>query len=59
MVFEMATCGGCRTSEMACSFHHTGEFNPSVSSIGIVERAGQDGVCVHLEEKQYIKKTCG
>jgi Fe-S-cluster-containing dehydrogenase component len=51
MIFEMPACGGCRTCEMACSFHHTGEFNPTVSSIKIVEREGQDGFYVHLWEK--------
>jgi Fe-S-cluster-containing hydrogenase component 2 len=51
MVFEMPNCGGCRTCEMACSFHHTGEFNPSISSIRIVEIAGQEGFLIHLEEK--------
>ena len=38
--FEMPTCGGCRTCEMACSFHHTRQFNPAVSSIKILNVEG-------------------
>jgi carbon-monoxide dehydrogenase iron sulfur subunit len=29
-------CTGCRSCEIACSFHHTGEFIPSTSSINIL-----------------------
>ncbi|HSR09847.1 MAG TPA: hypothetical protein VLS90_00275 [Thermodesulfobacteriota bacterium] len=36
-IFEMPDCGGCRSCELACSFHHVGEFKPSVSSIQILE----------------------
>jgi Fe-S-cluster-containing hydrogenase component 2 len=28
-------CSGCRTCELACSFHHTGAFAPASSSIRI------------------------
>jgi Fe-S-cluster-containing hydrogenase component 2 len=38
MIFDMPTCGGCRTCEIACSYHHTGEFKPSVSSIKILDK---------------------
>ncbi len=38
--FDMPACGGCRTCEMACSFHHIQEFNPSVSSIKILNVEG-------------------
>lgn len=48
MIFEMASCGGCRTCEIACSFAHTGEFNPSAASIQIVERADALGFRVRL-----------
>jgi Fe-S-cluster-containing dehydrogenase component len=51
MVFEMPSCGGCRTCEMACSFHHTGEFNPSISSIRIIEKEGDSYFFVELVEK--------
>jgi Fe-S-cluster-containing hydrogenase component 2 len=28
-------CSGCRTCELACSFHHTGAFAPASSSVRI------------------------
>lgn len=49
--FEMPSCGGCRTCEIACSFKHTGEFNPSVSSIKIIEKEDGLGFCVCLTDK--------
>ncbi len=51
MVFDMPTCGGCRTCEIACSFHHRGEFNPSISSIRILEKASGPGFIVMLVEQ--------
>ena len=50
MIVDMASCGGCRTCEMACSFYHTGEFNPAVSSIKILERDDGLGFRVSLAE---------
>jgi len=50
MIFEMPTCGGCRTCEMACSFRHKGEFIPSVSSIKIIEKKGEPGYVVSIAE---------
>jgi len=47
---DMPSCGGCRTCEMACSFHHTGEYNPSVSSIKILEKDSGAGFLVLLLE---------
>jgi len=38
MIFDMQTCGACRTCEIACSYHHTGEFKPSASSIKILDK---------------------
>ena len=51
-IYEMPSCGGCRTCELACSFKHTGEFNPSVSSIRIIEKEDGLGFCVGLTEKR-------
>jgi len=36
---------------MLCSFHHTGEYNPSVSSIKIMEKENGAGYFVWLIEK--------
>jgi len=38
MRFEMKDCGGCRTCELACGFHHTGVFNPNKSSLKVIDR---------------------
>ncbi len=48
MIFEMPTCGGCRTCEIACSFRHKGEFVPSVSSIKIIEKNDVPGYVVSI-----------
>jgi anaerobic carbon-monoxide dehydrogenase iron sulfur subunit len=34
-VVDLERCTGCRTCELACSFHHTGAFAPASSSIRI------------------------
>ena len=51
MKFNMPTCGGCRTCEMACSFKHSGEFIPSISSIRITDKERGPGYDVVLAEK--------
>ncbi|MBL7177709.1 MAG: hypothetical protein ISS66_17955 [Desulfobacteraceae bacterium] len=52
MIFDMPTCGGCRTCEITCSFHHTREFNPAVSSIKILDKEeNQPGYVVKLVEE--------
>jgi len=57
--FDMDTCGGCRTCEIACSFHHSGEFNPSISSIKILDKADSAGyIVVLLEEDSKEGKGC-
>ncbi|MBP7764296.1 MAG: hypothetical protein K4445_06525 [Deltaproteobacteria bacterium] len=48
---DMPSCGGCRTCEMLCSFHHTGAYNPSVSSIKILEKEEGAGYIVALLEE--------
>ncbi len=47
----MTSCGGCRTCEMACSFHHKGEFIPSLSSIKILNKENEAGFRVLFVEK--------
>lgn len=51
MIFEMISCGGCRTCEMACSFKHKGEFIPAISSIKILDKKNEPGFLVQLLEK--------
>ena len=54
MIFDMPSCGGCRTCELACSFHHTGEFIPSVSSLRVLDREDGPGYRVLL-----VTENCG
>ncbi len=56
---DMPSCGGCRTCEMVCSFHHTGEYNPSLSSIKILEKENEAGfIVLLLEEKSTGGFAC-
>jgi len=51
MIFNMPTCGGCRTCEMACSFKHRGWFIPAISSIKILDRKDGPGFLVFLAKE--------
>jgi Fe-S-cluster-containing dehydrogenase component len=51
MRFDMPSCGGCRTCEMACSFHHRGEFVPTVSSLLIVDKENVTGCDVVIVDR--------
>ncbi len=43
MIFDMPSCGGCRTCELACSFHHKKEYNPAFSSIKVLDKKDSRG----------------
>lgn len=59
MKFDMRSCGGCRTCEFACSFHHKDEFNPEISSIKILDKVNEPGYMVLLvEENDGESKAC-
>lgn len=59
MIFDMPSCGGCRTCEMVCSNRHTGKFNPSKSSIKIIDKEHSPGYKVFLLEKsEGCIKSC-
>lgn len=51
MKFDMPTCGACRTCEMGCSFKHEQEFNPSISSIKILDKEDGPGYTVWIVEE--------
>ena len=53
VTFEAAGCGGCRTCEIACSYHHKKVFSPSLSSIEVKDRPGEPGFTVSF----YIADT--
>ena len=44
-IMDVGQCTACRACEIACSFHHTGTFSPSNSSI-TVERDFDKGSIV-------------
>jgi Fe-S-cluster-containing hydrogenase component 2 len=50
MIFEMPSCGGCKTCEMVCSYKHSGEFRPEISSIQILEKKSELGFLVLIVE---------
>jgi len=59
MIFDMPSCGGCRTCEMACSFRHRGEFIPAISSLKIMEKGDEPGFYVLLlEESDGHRLAC-
>jgi len=51
MVFEMESCGACRTCELMCCFHHTGAFGSSPTSLRIRENPEGKGYLIVLAEQ--------
>ena len=51
MIFDMPSCGGCRTCEMACSFKHCEEFIPAISSMKILDKEKSAGFLVYIAER--------
>lgn len=59
MVFDMPSCGGCRTCELACSYHHTGKFNYAFSSIRVIDKENEEGFQIELiEERDGERYAC-
>lgn len=59
MIHDMESCGACRTCEIACSYHHAGEFKPSISSIRILDKEKGKGYSVLLAEEDLGQvKAC-
>ena len=56
MKFDMPTCGGCSTCGLACAFHHTGEFNPGVSSLQVIAKEEGSGFEIRLSEENDEKR---
>ena len=50
-ILDTKSCTGCRTCEIACSFHHRGVFSPGVSSIEIVDRWKEMGFAISFYQK--------
>ena len=43
VIFDTKGCTGCRTCEIACSYHHRKAFGPSISSIVVLNSLTKDG----------------
>ncbi len=48
MIHFMASCGGCKTCEIACNFHHTGVFSFTNSSIRILNKNDEKGYYIEI-----------
>ena len=46
ITFNTEGCAGCRTCEIACSYHHKKLFSPSISSIEINDTTDKLGFTV-------------
>ena len=55
LTFETTGCAGCRTCEIACSYHHQKVFSPSISSIEVTDRPEKLGFAVSF----YIASANG
>jgi len=51
MIFETNACTGCRSCEMACSYHHRGVFSSSISSIQVLDRTKELGFALSLSDE--------
>jgi len=59
IVFDMPECGGCRTCELACSFHHMQTFTPSLSSLKVLDKEEGPGYRVSLvADKNGERMAC-
>ena len=52
MIFEMPSCTGCQTCEMACSFKHKGEFKPKSAAIAIDQNNNGTGFVISIDRKE-------
>jgi anaerobic carbon-monoxide dehydrogenase iron sulfur subunit len=50
-------CVGCRTCEIACSFHHRKVFDPKIGSLEIREAAEWPKISILLYENQAGEAT--
>lgn len=57
--YDMPSCGGCRSCELACSFRHREEFIPVVSSLKIIDKENEPGFLVSLVgENEGVRIAC-
>lgn len=51
MIFDTEKCCGCRSCEMACSYHHKRLFQPAISSIQILDTEDELGFRIFIAEE--------
>ena len=51
MIFNTENCVGCRTCEIACSFHHRNSFAPGIASIKIIAIPEEQAFSICLYEQ--------
>jgi carbon-monoxide dehydrogenase iron sulfur subunit len=51
MIFNTENCTGCRTCEIACSFHHSNSFAPDTASIKIINKPEEQAFSIRLYEQ--------
>lgn len=57
MKFEMPSCTGCKTCEMACSFKHTGEYRPNLAAISISQNEDGIGFSVSIDKEESDREN--
>ena len=64
-VLNTQNCAGCRTCELACSYHHRRVFSPGISSIEITDNPKGQGCMIEFykdgcarEEEPLCLKYC-
>jgi len=59
MLFEMPNCGNCKTCEIVCSYHHTGDFSSVSSSLRVKENPDGKGYLIMIAERcEGTEITC-
>jgi Fe-S-cluster-containing hydrogenase component 2 len=58
MLFEMPNCGNCKTCEIACCYHHTGDFSPAPSSFRVKENPNGKGYLILIADRDEGTEIC-
>lgn len=60
-IYGTTKCTGCKTCEIACSYHHSKTFCPQIASIEIRRRehAGEFGIALyHYAQNKHLACDC-